>query len=115
MINPRLRVALLLIGMLSVAVPASQRQRFGGFAVSPRAFRQQEPPETQFAIARWYSSGWDGDGWSHDFPTAEEHILQIMKEVSLIDTTRLSYKIVDLASPEIFKYPFAYISHPGEV
>ena len=64
---------------------------------------------------RWYSSGWQGDGWAHDYPNAEEHILQIMNEVSLIDTDRLSYKVVDLASPEIFKYPFAYVSHPGEV
>jgi hypothetical protein len=38
-----------------------------------------------------------------------------MSEVSLIDTERLSYKIVDLAGPEIFRYPFAYVSHPGEV
>lgn len=38
-----------------------------------------------------------------------------MSEVSMIDTTRLSYKIVDMASPEIFKYPFSYVSHPGEV
>jgi hypothetical protein len=111
--KPRLPLLLLtLLGMLSVAAPEPQRQRF---AVSPRSFRQQEPPETEFAIARWYSSGWEGDGWSHDYPTAEEHILQIMKEVSLIDTSRLSFKIVDLASQEIFKYPFAYISHPGEV
>jgi hypothetical protein len=56
-----------------------------------------------------------GDGWSHDYPESEEHILQIMGEVSRIHTDRYSYKVVDLASPEIFNYPFAYVSHPGEV
>jgi hypothetical protein len=98
--------------MLGVALPTAQRRRFGAPA---GLFFQRQAPKTEFVVARWYSSGWEGDGWSHDYPTAEEHILQIMKEVSLIDTDRLSYRIVDLASPEIFEYPFAYVSHPGEV
>jgi hypothetical protein len=108
----RVVVLLVLAGVLSAALLEAQRQRFG---FGPGSFSQREDPKTDFAIARWYSTGWLNDGWSHDYPDAEEHILQIMTEVSLIDTDRLSYKIVDLASPEIFKYPFAYVSHPGEV
>ena len=99
-----------LLGLTGVALLQAQRQRFGA-----GAFFQKEAPQTEFAIVRWYSDGWRGDGWSHDYPNAEEHILQIIKEVSLIDTNRMSYKVVDLASPEIFKYPFSYVSHPGEV
>jgi hypothetical protein len=102
--------ALLLTVVCATFVEAQRRR----FAVSPATF-QKEDPHTEFAIARWYSSGWQGDGWSHDYPASEEHILQVMKEVSGIYTDHLSYKIVDLASPEIFKYPFAYVSHPGEV
>src|SRR5690606_24155574 len=56
-----------------------------------------------------------GEGWSHDYPAAEQHILQIMKETSMIDTDRLSYRVVDLSSPEIFDYPFSYVSEPGEM
>ena len=104
-------VLLLVTGVLSgAAFLEAQRQRFG--AVD---FFQKEDPQTEFAIVRWYSAGWRGDGWAHDYPNAEEHILQIIKEVSVIDTNRMSYKVVDLASPEIFKYPFSYVSHPGEV
>lgn len=106
----RLMLLLLLLVGLSAALFGAQRRRS-----SAGTFTQKEAPKTEFAIARWYSSGWRGDGWSHDYPASEEHILQIMKEVSLIDTGRLSYQIVDLASPEIFKYPFSYVSHPGEV
>ena len=109
MIRLRLLALVLLFG-LSVALIGAQRQRFGA-----GTFIKKETPKTEFAIARWYSSGWRGDGWYHDYPTAEEHILQIMKETTLIDTDQLSYQIVDLASPEIFKYPFGYVSHPGEV
>lgn len=112
-----LRRSLIVVTLFVVCAAGlfAQRGRFRGFGRGPGTFTPTEAPKTEFAIARWYSSGWYGDGWSHDYPTAEEHILQIMSEVSLIDTTALSYKIVDLASPEIFKYPFGYISHPGEV
>lgn len=109
MIRPRL-LMLMLVPVVATALVAAQRQRYGA-----GTFFQKETPKTEFAIARWYSSGWQNDGWVHDYPTAEEHILQIMKEASLIDTDRLSYQIVNLASPEIFKYPFGYVSHPGEV
>jgi len=109
MIRTRLLVLMVLFA-LGTALFAAQRQRYGA-----GTFTQKETPKTEFAIARWYSAGWQNDGWVHDYPTAEEHILQIMKEASLIDTDRLSYQIVDLASPEIFKYPFGYVSHPGEV
>jgi hypothetical protein len=101
---------LLLFGLLSTAFLQAQRQRFSAFGLFEKA-----DPQTDFAMVRWYSSGWDGDGWSHDYPIAEEHILQIMKEVSLIDTDQFSYKVVDLKSEEIFRYPFSYVSHPGEV
>ena len=101
---------LLLLG-LTAGFLGAQRQR----SRSRWLHAERRRRETEFAIARWYSSGWRGDGWYHDYPTAEEHILQIMKEATLIDTDRLSYQIVDLASPEIFKYPFGYVSHPGEV
>src|SRR4029450_7332142 len=110
MLKTRLFVLLFVVGLLGTVLLEAQR-RFGASLSS----LQKEDPTKEFAIVRWYSSGWQGDGWSHDYPTAEEHILQIMREVSVIDPDRLSYKIVDLASQEIFKYPFAYVSHPGEV
>jgi hypothetical protein len=113
MAKARLPLLLLLIGGLSVALLEAQRRRFDGYGAA--TFAPKETPTTEFAIARWYSSGWQNDGWGHDYPTAEQHILQIMHEATLIDTNRMSYQVVDLASPEIFKYPFAYVSHPGEV
>lgn len=110
MIKVRLLLCVCVCALLVAALAEGQRQRFNA-----GAFFRKEAPQKDFAIARWYSSGWYGDGWSHDYPTSEEHILQILKEVTLIDTDRLSYIIVDLSSPDIFKYPFAYVSHPGEV
>ncbi len=114
----RLWIAGLVLLMLAVVVVEAQRRR-GGF--NRNDFRglmsfDNTPPETEFVFARWhYSAGRRGDGWAHDYPTAEEHILQIMSETSRIDATRMSYTVVELSSPEIFKYPFSYVSEPGEM
>jgi len=109
----RLALLLLVVALGAALLEAQRGRRFDNS--SPGVISQKEDPRTDFAIARWYSSNWRGNGWSHDYPTAEEHVLQIMHEASLIPTERMSYKIVDISSQEIFKYPFAYVSHPGEV
>jgi Domain of unknown function (DUF4159) len=107
----------LLLALASTMLYA-QRNRFRGgrFNFSP-SFDGNEPPPTEFIFARWhYGAGrYGGGGWAHDYPTAEEHILQIMKEATGINVERISYKIVELGSPEIFKYPFSYVSEPGEM
>jgi hypothetical protein len=60
---------------------------FGGFG-GGRNFRygQNEPPpdsEFIFARLRYTAHGkFGGSGWSHDYPTAEEHINQIMAEAT---------------------------------
>ena len=54
-------------------------------------------------------------GWAHDYPEAEEHILQVADEATGMNVTKLSYVIVDLDSEELFKYPFVYISEPAEM
>jgi uncharacterized protein DUF4159 len=111
--------AVILVTALTGTILYAQRfGRFGdrfnrsGFGMPS----QNEPPDTEFVLARLhYRAGWGGGGWAHDYPTAEEHILQIMQEASGINVDRLSYRIVELGSPEVFKYPFTYISEPGEM
>ena len=108
----------LLILVLGAGVIEAQRGGFGGrnrFGFSAPNYGNV-PPDTEFVFARLhYTAGWRGDGWAHDFPTAEEHILQIMREATGLNVDRMSYKVVELASPEVFKYPFTYISEPGEM
>ena len=74
---------------------------------------QNGPPLTEFIFARWAYTSRGYGGWEHDYPAAEQHILQIMKETVGIDVERMSYRVVELSSPEIFDYPFSYISEPG--
>jgi len=80
--------------------------------------RQNEPPSTELVIARWRFStnGRIGHmGWSHNYPDAEIHLNQLVSETTLVNVEAESYRIVELGSPEVFQYPFAYVSEPGEM
>ena len=104
-------VAILLVVTVA-AMAQGQRRRPG----NNLATMDNTPSNSEFVLARWhYSAGWGGGGWAHDYPVAEEHILQIMSETTGLHTNQMSYRVVELSSPEIFKYPFAYVSEPGEM
>jgi len=51
--------------------------------------------------------------WEHDYPNADELFPSVLGEVTSIHTTAMSYQIVDIDSPELFKFPFAYLCEPG--
>jgi Domain of unknown function (DUF4159) len=113
----RIFVLALVLGLVAAAVLDAQRGRFGRQFGRPQYYEQNNPPPTEFVFARLhYGAGYrGGGGWYHDYPSAEEHILQIMKEASGINVDRMSYRIMELSSPEIFQYPFLYVSEPGEM
>lgn len=101
-------VALLLIGA-ALAHAQSFRRRF---------IEQNEPPATEFVAARWRfgTNGWFGHmGWSHNYPASDQNLNAFLKRTTLLDVDVMSYRIVDLGSDEVFDYPFAYVSEPGEM
>jgi hypothetical protein len=51
--------------------------------------------------------------WHHDYPFSEDLFLTMVSEVTAIHTTRESYKVVRVDSPEIFRFPWVYVSEPG--
>src|SRR5262249_53802150 len=55
----------------------------------------------------------DNPPWHHDYPFSDELVVSLMHEFTNINVTPDSYKIVRLDSPEIFQYPFLYLSEPG--
>src|SRR5438552_19050401 len=85
--------------MLSAAVFA-YGQRFRRFRVV-----QNDPPSTELVVARWSYSAmgkFGGTGWSHNYPTSDQHISQVISEATNINVTGMSYRIVELGSPEVF-------------
>jgi len=83
-----------------------------------RRIVQNDPPQTEFVAARWHfgTNGYIGHmGWSHNYPQSDRHLNQFLKRATRLDVEELSYRIVELGSDEVFDYPFAYVSEPGEM
>ena len=81
-------------------------------------------PKPEFVFARlactnrdpflyWPDYAPDNPPWHHDYPSSDEFILGLIHEVTGVRVAPDSYKIMNLDSPEIFKYPFLYLSEPG--
>jgi len=89
-----------------------------GFGWGRRAIEQNDPPPTEFIAARWHfgTNGLIGHmGWSHNYPESDRHLNQFLARATGLDVEELSYRIVELGSDEVFDYPFAYVSEPGEM
>src|SRR5438093_9205860 len=55
----------------------------------------------------------DNPPWHHDYPSSDEFLIRLLHELTGVHVTPDSYKVVRLDSPQIFKYPFLYLSEPG--
>jgi uncharacterized protein DUF4159 len=51
--------------------------------------------------------------WNHDFPRAEQHLAQIVKELTYIDMRTDVTPILMLDDPALFHYPIAFMWEPG--
>ncbi|MGE0448767.1 MAG: DUF4159 domain-containing protein [Vicinamibacterales bacterium] len=51
--------------------------------------------------------------WVHGYPLAEQNLLRIMREVSLLDVHADDVNVLTLDDPELFHYPIAYIIEVG--
>ena len=94
----------------------AQGFRRGGFG---RGYIEQNtPPPTELIVARWHF-GTNGNighlGWSHNYPGSDENFNGFIRNATGIDVEVGSYLIVELGEPNVFDYPFAYVSEPGEM
>ncbi|HEY5665915.1 MAG TPA: DUF4159 domain-containing protein, partial [Gammaproteobacteria bacterium] len=106
-------VALIVILTLSSQVHA---QFFGRRAAIP--VPDNNPPPSELITSRWRfgTNGRIGHmGWSHNYPDAEMNLNEFIGRTSRIEVDPYAFRLLDLSSPEIFEYPFAYISEPGEM
>src|SRR5207249_11668877 len=70
-----------------------------------------------FVRLRWRSDGrfrgsW-ASAWDHDYPRAEQHLSQIMREITHLDVRLDGSRIITLDDPDLFKYPIAFMWEPG--
>ena len=113
--RPPRAITLLLAGsLLAAGTLALAQGRFG----RRTAIYQNDPPATELVVARWHF-GTNGDighmGWSHNYPSSDENFNGFIQSATRIDVELASYRIVELGTDEVFEYPFAYVSEPGEM
>jgi hypothetical protein len=53
-------------------------------------------------------------GWAHDYPVAERNFGQIMTELTSMTPWLGGSNVLAFDDPELFKYPVAYLSEPGD-
>jgi len=60
------------------------------------------------------SKRWQGEvPWHHDYPDGDTMFPFHLGKLTSTMTDADAYQIVDIDSPELFKYPFVYLSEPG--
>ncbi len=69
--------------------------------------------EFTFVRLQYSAGGWN-PGWFHDYPRAEPNFAKILDELSLVEPYLGGSNILRLDDPELFKYPLAYLSEPGQ-
>ncbi len=110
-----LRMLCFALLLASSSLQLANAQPFGSLGRGPV---QNNPPATELIIARLHF-GTNGNirhsGWSHNYPWSDREINSFLKRKTSIDVDEFSYRIVELGSDEVFDYPFAYVSEPGEM
>jgi len=51
--------------------------------------------------------------WAHDYPTADVHMMKILKELSLVNPRIDGSNVLTFDDPALFDHPIAYVSEPG--
>src|SRR5580700_10107861 len=115
--------------MMSVRRPMTIRRRqllltFSGLCLSlflflPTSFTDAPPKDSEFIYGRlrYHMTQWGQRmhevSWHHDYPYSDETFPTVLAEVTNVKSSPTSYQIVDIDSPDIFKYPFYYLCEPG--
>jgi hypothetical protein len=107
--------------MRKLVALASAAIFIGMFVCVPGSVSQENVKNAEFVYARiryhLTREGYDVREvpWHHDYHFSDETFPGILSEVSKIHTSSESYQIVDIDSPDLFKYPFAYLCEPGYI
>ena len=109
------RPSLLVVAVLALLVAGLASGQFGRRRYMPA---DNVAPPTEFISMRWHfgTNGAIGHmGWSHNYPDSEINLNEFIGRTTKVEVEDASYRLLELSSPEIFDFPFAYISEPGEM
>lgn len=70
-----------------------------------------------FVRLAWHTGSRFGGSWSsawnHDYPRAEQHLAQIVRELTYLDLRADGSRVLTLDDPRLFRHPIAYMWEPG--
>ena len=115
------RTMLALLGLIGLAAGAAFAQDYFGGRREPWVEPTgNEPYDGRVAFVRIrYQTSFVGGrrggepGWAHDYPTADTHMMKILKELTLLRPKTETSNVFSLADKELHNYPIAYMSEPG--
>src|SRR5437879_273686 len=108
-------LAVVLTGAAALAARAQSRELRGP---DPPVRNVQYDGRFTFARIR-YDTGPGGyyyyglPAWAHRYPNSEHNLMSILRESSYADPRIDGTNVVALDSPELFKYPVAYMAEAG--
>lgn len=119
-IRVRTAAALAACGLLMAAGAALYAQERFGRPRLPEARGNVEYDGRLVFVRVRYNTGFGGvgrrggePGWMHDYPIADLNLMQIMRDLTLVNARVDGSNILSLDDPELFRYPIAYMSEPG--
>jgi hypothetical protein len=110
-------IAVLLLGGMTTLV--AQRGGFGGGRSAQTPIAPNTPYDGRFTFVRVrygpdYGFASQRLRWSHDYPAGEQHFMKIVNELSLLNPHTEDTNVLPFDSPNLAKYPIAYLCEPGD-
>jgi hypothetical protein len=111
-----------LAGVVAAVAAASAQDFFGGRRRPVEISENQQYDGRLVFVRLRYNTSFGGfgrryggrePGWLHDYPTADVHMMKILRELTAADPRIDGSNILSLDDPELFNYPIAYLSEPG--
>ena len=109
----------LLLAVGTAAAAFAQDLFIGGRREPMPEVEGTQPYDGQLTFVRLrYTMGFGGrrggePPWAHDYPTADTHMMKILKELTLTRPRLDGSNVYSLADPELHNHPIAYMSEPG--
>ncbi len=104
---------LLALSLISATAAAAQFDR----PAAPYGAAVPYDGRVSFVRLRWQGGdrfgGGFGAAWNHDYPRAERHLAQILRELTLLDIHVDGSQVLALDDPALFQHPIAFMWEPG--
>ena len=110
------RLQTLAVVALSCVTVASAQSGWGGWGRPDISY----DGEVAFVRLRWRTgtvgapvAGRGINFWLHEFPRAEQHLMTLLSDFTMVNTRADGSLILTLDDPQLFKYPIALMQEPG--